>query len=112
MAVRDRLRKDASRYLEPDELIQAVFYAKRPEARANDRAVVATNRRLLLLRLNFLGRAIGMLGEAPRDTRLGPCRGMLSRISAFDAPLQVSFRFFKDVNEADRAAGLNTPTTK
>jgi hypothetical protein len=30
MAVRDRLRKGATRYLEPGEQIQAVFYAKRP----------------------------------------------------------------------------------
>src|SRR5215469_9334073 len=111
MGVRDRLRKDAAGYLEPDEQIQAIFYVKRPEARANDRAVVATSRRLMLLRLNFLGRATGLLSEAPRHTRLGPCRGMLSAILAFDHPLQVSFRFFKDVNEADRAAGLNTPTT-
>jgi hypothetical protein len=111
MGVRDRLRKDAAKYLEPDEQVQAVFYAKRPEARANDRAVIATPRRLVLLKLNFFGRATGLLGEAPRETRLGPCRGMLSPIGAFDTPLQVSFRFFKDVNEADRAAGLDTPAT-
>ena len=110
MAVRDRLRKDATRYLQPDEEIQAVFYAKRPAAQANDRAVVATNRRLLLLELNFLGRATGLLAEAHRQIRLGPCRGVMSPIRAFDTPLQVSFRFFKDVDEADRAAGLHTAT--
>lgn len=109
MAVRDRLRKDSAGYLEPDEQIQAVLYAKRPEARSNDRAVLATDRRLLLLRLKFLGRATGLLGEAQRETRLGPCRGVLSPIQALDTPLQVSFRFIKDVNEADRAAGLDTP---
>jgi len=37
MGVRDRLRKDTARYLEPEEQIQAVFYAKRPSAQANDR---------------------------------------------------------------------------
>jgi len=107
MAVRDRLRKDAAMYLEPAEQIQAVFYAKRPEARANDRAVIATDRRLILLRLNFFGRATGLLGQAQRDTRLGPCSGMVSPIRAFDTPLQVGFRFFKDVNEADLVAGLH-----
>jgi hypothetical protein len=106
---RDRLRRDAASYLEPDEQIQAVFYAKRPAAQANDRAVVATDRRLLLLKLNFLGRVTGLLGEAQRETRLGPCHGMLSPIRAFDTPLQVSFRFFKDVSEADRAAGFSAP---
>jgi len=111
MGVRDRLRKDTARYLEPEEQIQAVFYAKRPSAQANDRAVVATNRRLLLLKLNILGRATGLLGEAPRETRLGPCQGILTPLRAFDTPLQVSFRFFKDVDEADRAAGLHAPRT-
>src|SRR5215831_14674150 len=74
-------------------------------------AVVATNRRLLLLKLNILGRATGLLGEAPRETRLGPCQGILTPLRAFDSPLQVSFRFFKDVDEADRAAGLHAPRT-
>ena len=58
MAVRDRLRKDAARHLVDGEQIQAVFYAKRPGTQYNDRAVVATDRRLLLMTLNFLGRAL------------------------------------------------------
>src|SRR5215469_11601719 len=52
-----------------------------------------------------------MAGEAPRQTRLGPCSGKLSPIQAFDVPLQVDFRFFKDVDEADRAAGFYEPVT-
>jgi hypothetical protein len=109
MALRDRLRTNAAQYLQPGEQIQAVFYAKRPSAQANDRAVVATDRRLLLLKLNFFGRASGLLAEARCETRLGPCSGMLSPVAAFDTPLQVSRRFFRDVDEADRAAGLYTP---
>jgi|SRR5271166_355339 len=103
MAVRDRLRKDAARFLQPGEQIQAVFYAKQPGAQANDRAVVATDRRLLLLKLNFFGRATGLEGEAQREIRLGPCRGMVSPINVFESPVHVSRRFFKDVDEADRA---------
>jgi hypothetical protein len=106
MAVRDRLRKDAAQYLEPEEQVQVVFYAKRPSVQYNDRAVVATDRRLLLLKLNFLGRATGLAGEAPRDTKLGPCSGLIHPIAAFGTPVGVSFRFFKDVAEADRAAGF------
>lgn len=106
MAVRDRLRKDAAKYLEPDEQIQAVFYAKRPSVMYNDRAVVATDRRLLLLELNFFGRATGLEGEAPRDVKLGPASGFVYPITAFDTPVGVSVRFFKDVAEADRAAGF------
>ena len=106
MAVRDRLGKDAAQYLEPGEQVQAVFYAKRPTMQYNDRAVVATDRRLLLLRLNFRGRARGLAGEVPRETKLGPCRGFMHPIDAFGTSLAVNFRFFKDVAEADRAAGF------
>jgi hypothetical protein len=107
MAVRDRLRKGAAQYLEPEERIHAVFYVKRPTMQYNDRAVVATDRRMLLLELNFLGRPTGLAGEAPRQTKLGPCKGLLlHRIDAFGGRVDVSRRFFKDVAEADRAAGF------
>lgn len=106
MAVRDRLRKDAAQYLEPGEQIQAVFYAKRPTMEYNDRAVVATDRRLLLLNLNFFGRASGLAGEAPRETKLGPCSGFMHPTDAFGSRLDISRRFFKDVAETDRAAGF------
>ncbi len=106
MAVRDRLRKGAAPYLAPGEQVQSVFYAKRPTMQYNDRAVVATDRRLLLLKLNFFGGVTGLAGEVPRTIKLGPCSGFLHPIDAFGTPLSVSFRFFKDVAEADRAAGF------
>ena len=43
LPLRDKLRKSAGLYLEPEEQIQAVFLAKRPEMQYNDRAVVATD---------------------------------------------------------------------
>jgi len=108
VAVRDRLRQDAARYLQPGEQIQAVFYAKRPSMPYNDRTVVATDRRFLLVKLNFFGRGTGLAGDAPRAVRLGPCSGFMYPIEAFGTALAVSFRFFKDVAEADRAAGFQT----
>ena len=106
MAIRDRLRNGAQRYLEPGEQIQAVFLAKRPELRYNDRSVIATDRRILLLSLDFLGRARAVVAELRRETRLGPCTGWLHQIAGFGVPLAVSKRFFTDVEEADRAIGL------
>jgi hypothetical protein len=106
VTVRDRLRKDAARYLEPGEQIQAVFYAKRPSTQYNDRGVVATDRRFLLLDPNFFGRGTGLAGQAPREARLGLCTGLSHSITISGTPLAVSFRFFKDVAEADRAAGF------
>jgi hypothetical protein len=103
---RDLLRRDAAQYLAPGEQIQVIFAAKRPGVQFNDRAVVATDRRLLLLKLNYFGSVTGLLGEAPRDTKLGPCSGFFHPIAAFGTPLGVNVRFFKDVAEADRAAGF------
>jgi hypothetical protein len=103
---RDILRTDAAQYLDPGEQIQAVFAAKRPVVQYNDRAVVATDRRLLLLKLNFFGGATGLAGEVPREIKLGPCSGFLHPIDVFGTPLAVNVRFFKDVAEADRAAGF------
>jgi hypothetical protein len=99
--------KGAALYLAPDEELQAVFPAKRPEIKYNDRAVVATPRRLLLLELNFFGRPIGVVAEVERDTRLGPCAGFMQSLDAFGTPLAVNERFFEDVSEADRAAGFD-----
>jgi hypothetical protein len=106
MAVRDRLRKGAAPYLKAGGQIQAVFYAKRPGMQYNDRAVVATDRRLLLLKLNFFGRATGLVGEVPREAKLGPCSGFIHPVDIFGTRLDVSRRFFKDVEEVDRAAGF------
>ena len=105
MGIRDKLRRDAAQYLRPGEQIQAVFLARRPSMQANDRAVVATDQRLLLMKLSFVGRATGLVGEAPRMTRLGPATGVIHVLDAFGEPLAVAFRFFSDIADADRGVG-------
>lgn len=69
--------------------------------------MVATDRRILLLTLDWTGlRTTGRAGELPRKTKLGPCSGLLHPLPAFGGTdLAVNRRFFKDVDEADRAAG-------
>ena len=107
LPLRDKLRKGAGPYLEPEEQIQAVFLAKRPEMQYNDRAVVATDRRILLLELGMRVSIVkGVLAEVPRETKLGPCRGVFYPIGVFGTDLQVFRRFFRDVAEADRSAGF------
>jgi hypothetical protein len=73
----------------------------------NDRAVVATDRRLLLLELDFFARPTAMLFELPRQTRLGPCSGFMHPLGAFGTGLAVNRRFFKDVAETDRIGGFS-----
>jgi hypothetical protein len=105
MALRDKLRKAAAPYLEPGEQVQAVFLAKRPTMQYNDRAVVATDRRILLLKLgHMVSHVKGVAGEVPRETKLGPCSGFMHPMTAFGTDLEVNRRFFKDVEEADRGA--------
>jgi len=87
MAIRDKLRKGAVQYLEPGEQIQAVFLAKRPSMQYNDRAVVATDRRLFLLQLNFMGSPTNLAGELPRKTKLGPCSGFMYSMDVFGTNL-------------------------
>jgi hypothetical protein len=78
LPLRDKLKKSAGPYLEPDEQIQAVFLAKRPEMQYNDRAVVATDRRILLLELGMRVSTVKcVLAEVSRETKLGPCHGVL-----------------------------------
>jgi hypothetical protein len=109
VAIREKLRAGFAQYLRSGEEIQAVFMAKRPTVQYNDRAVVATNQRLCLLKLNFLAKPTERLVETSRETRLGPWTGkVMYRLPAFDGSLSVHRRFRKDVDEADRAAGLQS----
>jgi hypothetical protein len=106
VSIGDKLRDGAAEYLQPGEQFQAAFLAKRPKMPYNDCAVVATDCRLLLLKLNFFGRPTALLGTSERRVRLGPCRGFMYRLPAFDSRLAVNKRFFSDVADTDRAAGF------
>jgi len=107
MALRDRLRKGAAKYVEPGEQIEVAFLATRPSVQSHHYAVVTTDRRILLLNLDFTGlRITGVVGELPRKTKLGPCSGLLHPLPAFGSDLAVNRRFFKDVEEADRLGGF------
>jgi hypothetical protein len=107
VAIRDKLRKGAEPLLQEGEKVQAVWLAKRPRIEANDRAILATDRRLVLLTVDLWGNPTGVLTETKRSTKLGPCSGWMFKITAFGEPLAVNRRFFKDVAEADRLAGFS-----
>jgi hypothetical protein len=100
--IRDKVCRSASTYLEPGEAIEAAFIAGTGTAPANDRAVVATNRRLLLFNLSFLGDATELLATADRRTQIGPCETFMHPMDhVFATPLRVHKRFHKDVAVAD-----------
>lgn len=104
MARREKLRKGAEPYLTPGEVIQSVFPGVRPGEKVHDRCVVATDRRLLLMKVNFLGKVTGIEAETNRHTRLGPSKGLLYPLPVFG--VSVAHRFRNDLVSADRAAGF------
>ena len=111
LPLRDKLRNGADPYLQPGEQIQAVFLAARwtpwyAPANRPDCEVVATDRRILLLKLDSSRRVAGVAGEAPRETRLGPWSSGQLRIRAFGTDLAVGPEFYMDAAEADRAMGF------
>jgi hypothetical protein len=89
-------------YLEPDELIESVFGAFR--ARAINLVVVATDRRIVLIKVKFSGVIDSVTGELPRSTRFGPPHGLFSyRPDALGGKERVSRIFWKEIREADEA---------
>jgi hypothetical protein len=106
MGIRDKLRRGAQAYLAPGETIEAVFLVKRREVIYNDRALIATDRRLLLLEVNRWGGPIGVLAEQQRAVRLGPCTKFMHPMRLFGTVVWVNRRFYRDVDEADRLAGF------
>jgi hypothetical protein len=65
------------------------------------------DRRILLLELGMRVSTVKcVLAEVSRETKLGPCRGVLYPIGVFGTDLHVFRRFFRDVAEADRVAGF------
>lgn len=115
MAIERQLREEAVRHLSANESLQEVMWGTsiRPLmlytgmwvfAPPNSyRAVVCTNRRLLLFEGGILGATFERLLESvDRSCRLGPTHGILySRVAAFESPVYLSRRFFRAVRRAD-----------
>ena len=97
-----KLSKAAQPFLKVGEVVQASFYAMSQGNGYNDRAVVATNVRIMLFSLTFTGRIEEHLSDVYRDTRIGPAKGFLRyTTSALGPSLNISSRFYTDVEEAD-----------
>ena len=117
MAIRDKLRKNASPLLEPGESIQTVFCAQTVSAYfalisiwiivfSNAyRVVVVTDRRILICRSGRLTMTPvkGVENELPRDTKIGDPAGLWWPCDSFGRRLYVHKRFHKDVRQADSA---------
>jgi hypothetical protein len=110
MAIRDTLRVNAAHLLKPGEVIQAVFSATMTSPWfgplvwiSGYRAIVVTDRRILVCRSGrFTDGPVGnVIRKLPRNTRIGPAKGIWFRCEALGERLYIGQLFHKDIAEAD-----------
>jgi hypothetical protein len=118
MAIRDKMRENATPHLQPGETIQAVFGAQTVNPywsllsiwiiilQNAYRVVVVTDKRIFVCQsTRFSGtQCKSVVGEFPRATKLGPASGLWYTTEALGPKLWVAKRFHKDIAEADQAA--------
>jgi hypothetical protein len=116
MAIREKLRENATALLQPGETIQTVVPAQTVSQyfallsiwiivfKNAYRNIVVTDRRILLCRGGRfrLSPVREVLAEYPRNLRIGPAHGLWYRCDAFGDKLYINKRFFKDVATADQ----------
>ncbi|GIF51000.1 hypothetical protein DFJ67_6481 [Asanoa ferruginea] len=120
MALRDKLIERTQPLL-PGEQIQQIFLAQSgvtPWASAfagllgqtllRRRIVAVTDRSIVVLSTNFNGTAPNeVLRRLPRQTAIGPAKGIWARINVGDEKTWSHARFRKEIEAADAALGTN-----
>jgi hypothetical protein len=115
MALRDKLHRAVEPHLQPGETIQAVFPAQTTSQymalisywiilfRKAYRVVAATDRRIIVFQCGRWSFATieSIAFQAPRQTLIGPAKGLWYRFESLGTPLYVHKRFHKDVAAAD-----------
>jgi hypothetical protein len=117
MALSNKMRSAADPYLRPGELVQALIGAQTHSnylamltgfwmllVLNRYRMIVATSHRVLVLDTGRLGftKVRAVVTELPRDTRLGPPRGVAwYRVRVGEETLRVHRRFFSQIEQAD-----------
>jgi hypothetical protein len=123
MALRDKISAAAQSHLQPGETVQTAFGAMGASpywsllsywivvVKDANRAVVATDRRILLFRTSRMRWTTfkRLEAEVPRATLLGEPSGMNWKCSAFGQTIWVNKRFHKDVRETDAQAAAGAP---
>ena len=115
MAIRDKMRANASHLLQPGEEIQAVIGAQTKSqwfalisywiiAFTNAyRVIVVTDRRIIVTKSGRLSMTPvkEVLRELPRGTKIGPASGLWFKCDTLGEKLYIHKRFHKDVAAAD-----------
>jgi hypothetical protein len=119
IAIRDKIIENSQQYLQPGEMVQAVAGGQTISGWwgalsslaffwNNYRAVIVTDKRILLLACGKwrMGKPQSVVREIQRNTKIGPATGLWYKTSALGEKLYFHKRFHKDIETADRLAGL------
>jgi hypothetical protein len=119
MALRDSMRESAATYLKPGEPVEAIMGAQTASNWLlpltgfiffrfinSYRIVAVTSQRIVVLDAgkSSVKKARGVVTELPRSVKLGPGSGAWHVVPAGQEKLRVHRRFFKDMEQADKAA--------
>jgi hypothetical protein len=123
MALRDKLRKRARPYLQPGEQVEQVFLAQGRitpwlangplgllgSLVATRRIIVVTNQTILVVEASKLTGTTstkrGVIARLPRQTLIGPPKGMWAKVRIGDEKLYVHKRFHADIRQANERVG-------
>jgi hypothetical protein len=129
MAMRDKLREAVSPYLQSDESVEEIFGAQTTSqyfalisiwiivATKAYRVIAVTDRRILVCQASRwrITKIEGVIAEFPRQTLLGPPKGLWYPCRTLGQRMYVHKRFHKDIVAADswahQAPGPTTPSS-
>jgi hypothetical protein len=119
IAIRDKIIENSQQFLQPGEQVQAVIGGQTLSGYwsllssivffwNNYRAVLATDKRILVLHCGKLrmGKPQSVVREVGRATKIGPPSGLWFKSESLGEKMYIHKRFHKDIEAADRAAGL------
>jgi len=97
----DRVRAETKSLLVAGEVEQATMLAAAAPG-MNDHAVIATNKRLIVVELTMTGRLKRHVRDEDRNKPLGPYEGLAwSKVESFTEPLWISWAFKSQIIQAD-----------
>ena len=123
MALRDKLRERVQAYLQPGEQVEQVFLAQGGitpwlasgalglvgAMAASRRIIVVTNQAILVVEASRLTGTTptkrGVIARLPRQTAIGPPKGVWAKVRIGDSNLYVHKRFHRDITQANERVG-------
>ena len=116
IAIREKILENSQQFLQQGEQVQAVIGGQTLNGWLGGvllffnrfRAVLATDRRIVVLDCGKMrmGKPMSVIRELPRNTKIGPTKGLWWKCTTLGDKMYVHRRFHKDVAAADAAIGM------